>query len=310
MFPDRVDRVIVAVALSGCLSLFSGIAQTATTTKANPGSLDSVLATLQANVGDYTRTVPSFFCSEYMVSKMEPAPTPTGSLQTVSEAVFRVRREVVAEGRSLLRESRQITSLDNSPPPQNLAAETTQPYGPIAVFGIYMNSLNLVTARGKSCFSYRLRDARKGYSGSTPSIDFDELPSGRRPSSCPSNGRLSGHAFLQPSASRVTRIEATVLDYSRPDGKRETWKWSIDYAPVKLDGKTFWMPAAIHSTAIPQLSFGSAPAARESTGGPASTPVAYSLTAAYSNYHLLQVNSRLLPTPGGNPDPPIAPPPD
>lgn len=62
-----------------------------------------------------------------------------------------------------------------------------------------------------------------------------------------------------------------------------TWSWSIEYAPVELGGKRFWLPQTISShSAIPPE--------RGDQGY-----FFWTYTATYSNYHLLTVHSTILP---------------
>jgi hypothetical protein len=58
-----------------------------------------------------------------------------------------------------------------------------------------------------------------------------------------------------------------------------TWKWAVDYAPVELDGQTFWLPKTISS--------------RTATNHPPT--VVWTFVANYRNYHLLAVKSKMLP---------------
>ncbi len=63
-----------------------------------------------------------------------------------------------------------------------------------------------------------------------------------------------------------------------PSGTLGVWSWSIDYAPVTLDGKSFWLPKTITSNTA------------TSTG----RLINWSFVANYSNYHLLNVHSTIL----------------
>ena len=61
------------------------------------------------------------------------------------------------------------------------------------------------------------------------------------------------------------------------------WVVSVDYAPVTLDGKSFWMPTAINS--------------RVTSDPNTFHSQTWIFKARYSNYHRLQVSSRVLPVP-------------
>ena len=85
----------------------------------------------------------------------------------------------------------------------------------------------------------------------------------------------------------LLRVEARIPDHEITRNNFGLWTWSIDYAPVAIGGKTFWMPKTIESEAIPNDHL-----------------VAWSFVARYSNYHKLEVNSRIITDLSGNPPPP------
>jgi hypothetical protein len=295
-------------------------------TKAADDTLDSILAALEANVADYSHSVPSFLCKEHVVSEMEPVSNAFGFLRTVTDSIFRVRRTIDSDGQGHLDESRVVTAVDGRPPPASVTEETAElnPLNaPMSVFGIFSGGLNLVSTFGKACFRYKLHPARKGHPGDKIVIDFESLPVRERDSVCPYTEKISGRAFIQPSAMRVVRMEAKMLDHEMRPGLKETWDWTIDYAPVMLGGKSFWMPTDIHSKAVPNSGADTAPSSGGGTGrrgggttiNPGQMPLpTYTLEAKYSDYHRLTVVSRIVPATGGDdtsaPEPGPAPPPD
>jgi hypothetical protein len=62
---------------------------------------------------------------------------------------------------------------------------------------------------------------------------------------------------------------------------------TADYAPVLLGGETFWMPSTI--------------ALRATSGKGTYHESVWSFQATYSNYHKLEVTSRILPPDGTSP---------
>jgi hypothetical protein len=60
---------------------------------------------------------------------------------------------------------------------------------------------------------------------------------------------------------------------------------TVDYAPVQLDGQTFWMPAAIASTVT--------------SGRGTFHAIVWTFKATYRNFHKLEVTSRILPATAG-----------
>jgi len=323
----RLRLLLVAIGAAGGLAVAQ---QPSVPDPAAPGNtLATILATLEANVVSYDRSVPSFFCSEHANSQMEPTPDAGGVRRTLIDSTFRVRRLTEADGQITFKESRSLKSIDGKPPPPDSGSdieESSSLIGPVAVFGVFSNGLTLVTAKGEACFRYRLRQQRKARPGDRIVIEFEELPPRQRAEGCPTNGKISGRAFVSPDTVRLVRLETKTRDHLSEEGVRETWDWAVDYAPVALSGKTYWMPAAIHSKAVRDQA--DAPGVVVSSGGggrrgggstptmgaPVGRPLTYTLDAKYSDYHLLTVSSRIVPVTGAGessaPDPAPALPPD
>jgi hypothetical protein len=278
-------------------------------------ALDQLLTTLEANVDDYTHSVPSFLCDEHTISEMEPTPNPGGTLRTVTDAVFRVRRYSDPDfpaAPSQLNESRILKAVNGKPPSPNAEDDPARAGAPMSVVGIFSNGLNLVALSGKACFRYKLHPARKNHPYDKIVIEFEDLPLKDRAEDCPSNGSISGRATISQSSLRVVRLETTTRNHQSQLGFMETWDWAIDYAPVTLSGKTFWMPAAIRSKAVPDTGSTSATFTSGRRGGGSTNtiqnhPLTYTLDARYSDYHLLNVTSRIVPTAEANSPTPPAP---
>lgn len=62
-------------------------------------------------------------------------------------------------------------------------------------------------------------------------------------------------------------------------GTLGTWTWAINYAPVVINNKTFWLPKSIDST----------------TSTNSGRLIMWTFATKYSNYHLLTVTSKMLP---------------
>jgi hypothetical protein len=56
------------------------------------------------------------------------------------------------------------------------------------------------------------------------------------------------------------------------------WTWTVEYGPVQLLGKTFWVPKTIRSTSV--------------TKDPSYT---WSFEGTYTDYHLFHAESRIVP---------------
>jgi hypothetical protein len=80
---------------------------------------------------------------------------------------------------------------------------------------------------------------------------------------------------------QVTRMELRAPNHAINPAEVGMWYISINYAPILLVGQTFWMPTALTSTATPNDVY---------------TPTVYSFSARYSDYHKLEVTSRIVPS--------------
>ncbi len=76
-------------------------------------------------------------------------------------------------------------------------------------------------------------------------------------------------------------MELTAPNHVINSAEAGVWHLTIDYAPVSLAGKTFWMPSTLTSTATPSGVY---------------TPIVYAFSAHYSDYHKLEVTSHIVPS--------------
>jgi hypothetical protein len=283
--------------------------------------LDALLVALEANIDSYNRSVPGFLCNEHVSSNMEPTTDP-GGFRHDADSVFRVRRAAQPNGTSHLVESRTLKTLNGKPAPPT-ASDTdvdpddplaaAPPQAPMAVFGIFSNGINLVAYSGKLCFRYKLHPARPNHPKDRIVVDFEELPPSERDDDCPSNGKISGKETIDQATRRAVRLQTTTTNHLSQFGYNETWEWTIEYAPVTLSTRVFWLPTTIRSRAVPDINAltAGAYAAPTRRGGPGSPnsarPLTYTLEAKYTDYHLLNVTSRIV-IPTANPD--LSPTPD
>ena len=123
-------------------------------------------------------------------------------------------------------------------------------------------------------------------------VRFSTVPAGVRPSNCILQEDGSGRVVIDPSSMQISRVEFKIphhvatWDLSRGAKARKTitkWNVAVDYAPVRLDNRIFWLPKTIESTS--------------------ETPtVEWDFRATYRNYHKLEVTSRIvLPDESGKP---------
>jgi hypothetical protein len=227
-------------------------------------TLDEILSRLETNLSRYDRQVPDFFCNEHVVSLLV-----YGKKQqsTVTDSVFRVERTATGE----LEESRDVKAINGT------VAEGRHIGGPVILSGVFSGGLDPVSLRQKACMSYTLRPVE---AGAPYVIEFATLPDNRRRRDCSMWEDGSGRVLVDPATMQVTRMELEVPHHTIMPTESGTWKIAVDYGRTEIAGQTFWMPATISSTATPSEAY---------------TPTLYSFSAKYSEYHKLEVRSRIVP---------------
>jgi hypothetical protein len=219
------------VALLSAVLLAPSLAQ-----QTPPLSVPEILAHLQTNIATYLSSVPSFFCDEHVDSNIyEPIDT---KITTATDSIFRIRR--TGEGNATqLTESREIKAVNHKRPKSDTIT------GPAVFRGAFTNGVRIVSPDFAGCYTFdRLADEKVGgkmaivlsYSAPTEALLQRGCPEIRQ-----------GKVFIDPATSHLLRVEARIPDHEITRGVFGLWTWSIDYAPVRLDGRTFWMPKTIES---------------------------------------------------------------
>jgi hypothetical protein len=246
--------------------------------QSNQPSLEQVFTQLQQNMETYLTGVPDFFADEHVDSSMEQA-NYDGKIITVTDSVFRLRR--VDDGRhTTLEESREIKAVNQKRPKNEMTLT-----GPAVFRGAFSNGIRLVSLDMTSCFEYqRVADARMNGVNAIV-VTFTALADAAFNNACPRVNE--GRAYVDPQSFRLLRVEARVPNHEITFGVVGLWTWSIDYAPVTLEGRTFWLPKTIESSAVPN-----------------DRRLAWSFVAKYSNYHKLEVNSHIITDLGNQSAPP------
>lgn len=258
----RVKRV-GALALLGVFVLpAAALAQPASSL-----TLDDVLQQLDANLHRYEAQIPDFFCSEHVVSSQ----TYAGKRQmTVSDSIFRLERVTHPGSAARLEESREAKAINGSP------VEGKQLHGPAILSGVFSGGLDLVSLSQQSCMSYTLEPAKPG---KPYVIQFATLP-GKHDDNCLFTEESHGRVFIDPASMQVERMELTVPHHIIMQNTVGAWYIRIDYGTVQLDGRTFWVPATIVSKAVSIYD---------------EQQTVWAFDARYSNYHKLEVTSRIVP---------------
>jgi len=205
--------------------------------------------------------------------------------ETVTDSVFRLKRTPQPDHTTTLEESREVKTVNGQP------ATRQEIDGPSIVRGAFEGGLAVVSLNQTSCMNYTLQRINRNDAKAPIIIHFASVltPENRGGCLLHENGR--GQVFLDRATMQVTRMELTTphhtiiptneMGYGAIVGD---WVLSVDYAPVVLDGKSFWMPATINS--------------RSTSGRGTFHPIVWTFRANYSNYHKLEVTSRILPFDG------------
>lgn len=257
--------------------------------------LDDALAHLDANIGEFYQTIPTFFAREELTATMEPAPNGAANLRTSTSSTFVVRRaddpsdpDDPAEDTNnptqanQLHESRVVRVIDEKSfiKPDEVANKSSTGARldtSYVVFGIYSGGSTRISTAAKTCFRYRYHPAHNIHGSDRIVIDFQSWSRKDRGPNCPYADNISGHGYIDPATMRLVRLEDTEID------DKGSWSWSVDYASVPLNGKPFWLPVTIRSE-DKDISY--SVGAMQGTMGtvPSEKTVIHRLTATYSQY--------------------------
>ncbi|MEO6816947.1 MAG: hypothetical protein ABI177_09610 [Edaphobacter sp.] len=259
-------RSKLRIATIALLSLLV-VSHTSLAQPASPPTLDDVLQQLDANLHRYQAQVPDFFCSEHVVSSQ----TYNRKQQmTVNDSIFRLERVTHSGSAATFEESREAKAINGT------SVEGKQIRGPTVLGGVFSGGLDVVSLSQESCMSYTLEPTKPG---EPYVIQFATLP-GKLAANCLLAEESSGRVFIDPATMQVKRMELIDPHHTILPHTVGVWRITIDYAPVLLDEHTFWMPSTIASTAISTFD---------------GSDTVWAFDARYSNYHKLEVSSRILP---------------
>lgn len=260
------------------LVVFLGFSSALCAQRAKTPTLVEILQRLEANLNHYDIRVPSLFCEEHVISQVEPGPR---DQDTITDSIFRLKRTPNAGHTTTLVESREIKNVNGKPP-------TSQEMdGPILLSGAFEGGLAVVTLKQTACTNYALQRIHSNRSAEPYIVRFATVLTPQNSADCLLQENSKGRVFINPASMQITHLEITTPrhaiipgdSYTPPVvGKRVI---TVDYAPILLGGETFWMPSTI--------------TLRATSGSETFHPVVWSFRATYSNYHKLEVTSRILP---------------
>ena len=257
---------------------FLGFSSALCAQQAPTPTLDEILQRLEANLNHYDRSLPSLFCDEHVVSRVEPG---LSNENAVFDSVFRLKRSENPDHTSTLVESREIKKVDGKAPTlQSMKA-------PSLLSGAFEGGFAVVSLEQKSCMKYTLERVHANRPNERYVVSFATELTAQNRAGCLLQEKSKGRVFIDPASMEIEHLEMTTPrhvivpgnNYEPPViGKRVV---TVDYAPVVLDGDTFWMPSAITSHDV-----------STSEGFHATV---WTFEARYRNYHRLEVKSRILP---------------
>lgn len=244
-----------------------------------PLTLDSLIAKLQSNLDEYDRSIPSFLADEHIDStifQFTSRGSSGGNYETIADSVFRLKRAPdPATHTVMLEESREIKVIDGKP------ANGHDIDAPSMISGAFSGGLAMVSRDEQSCMRYSVDPVKPRR---PIVVRFVSAPADQRPKDCILTEDGSGRVTIDPASMQVTRIEITVPHHvlaphfsNGQPGPRVVARWrvQVNYRPVALDARTFWLPAIITSTC-------------------STDQVEWSFRATYRNYHKLEVHSRVV----------------
>jgi hypothetical protein len=276
---DRYPQNLCAIAFAFCL-LAAG--HTLRAQQSSVPTLDEILARLERNLQTYENTVPSFFCDEHVVSQVIPG---FGNRDTVSDGIFRLKRIINPDKSINLDESRMVKTVNGK------AADAEDLNGPVVLKGAFSGGLAIVSLSQKTCMRYSLRPIKANHPNAPYIVQFESTFDIKHSTNCLLREDGGGRVFIDPHTMQITHIELTAPHHilypsSAGDGLAPApatgmWTISVNYAPVLIGVRTFWMPFTIESTT-------------SNRNIPGSILQVWSFKARYSNYHKLEVTSRIV----------------
>ncbi|WP_263416903.1 hypothetical protein [Terriglobus albidus] len=240
-------------------------------------TLAEILQRLEVNLKRYDTRLPSLFCDEEVVSKVEPG---LPSQNTVTDAIFRLKRTSNSDGTTSLVESREIRGVNGK------TAARQNAESPTLLDGAFEGGLAVVSVNQAACVNYTLQRANKKRPREPYTIRFATVLTSQDSPRCLLSEKSNGIAVIDPDSMEITHLEIRTPRHviqpgyfyqSAVVGQRVI---TIDYEPVALNGQAFWLPSMIDL--------------QVTQGAGSFHKTVWSFHATYRNYHQLQVTSRIV----------------
>jgi len=269
---------LISISLFAALVPATCLAQQPAAAPATP-PLQEILLHLQENYWDYLSNVPDFFADEHVTSALKQEGA--RDTKTTTDSTFRLERIKAIGAAPDFNESREVKLVNKK------AAKGDQIRGPAIFSGGFSTAVGVVSLEMSRCFDYTLQHPAQFNNASAILIDYALKRDLTADDGCPGPEKEAGRAWIDPVPFHPMRVEMTVPNHLDNNRRRVLWIWSVDFAPVTFDNRQFWMPRTITSNAE----------ANDGSGF-------WTFTATYSNYHKLNVSSRIITDTGNNPAPP------
>jgi hypothetical protein len=238
-----------------------------------PPTVDQVLHRIQQNVDQFEASLPDFLCDERIVSSAVASGKVTK--HTVIESTFVSTRKPDELKHLQYIETRELIRVDGKS-----ARKGQKPKGPFIQEGGFSAVLG-------TTFNERVASSRNYALAPPESLDGKPMlvitfatKEGQTQIGATVDGKSflmtdSGKACIDPDSMQVVRLEKQVTHAPPP---YDLWNLSVDYAPVTIAGKPFWMPRSVRTEITPS-SF---------------TRAMLRFEAGYSNYRKFDVTSGIV----------------
>jgi len=203
-------------------------------------SLEETLRRLAENVQKFETTLPDFVCDERLTSRR--IVDGATKAETVTESLFVGRQP--NERRSIFVEDREIQAVNGKP-----VAKGRRLKGPYFFLGGFSSLLDITFSEKWAPFhNYRVGEPETVAGKELLVVAFDTKDGQTEIKQTVEGKQLAsqdtGKAWIDPGSMQVVRLERRSLHL--PPAVRSL-AVAVDYAPVTLDGKTFWMPKAMRA---------------------------------------------------------------
>jgi hypothetical protein len=239
--------------------------------------LGQILPRIQEHVKEFESSLPDFICDEKITSKELMGGTTIH--ETDIDSTFRgtQSRDKNPDGKyEPFTEWRDIQTIDGRPAPKG-----QQLTGPFLFGGGFSSILDeIFSAKNAQYFNYKVMGTERIDQKSSVVLKFET----KKDQNALLHRELfgtqyvmkgSGKAWIDLASMNVLRLEIQYLDPPMPEG---VLSLAVDYAPVVIKEKTFWMPRTVTA---------------EQTVPNPKMPVGGQYVAEYSNYQEFKVSVRI-----------------